>query len=107
MLAVLPFEDLSPGGDQAYFTAGLHDQVIQQLGQIPGIRLTSRTSAAHFQGTPLTAMAIADSLGADYVLEGSLRSTSDSLLLTVHLIDAAGPLPTGPGPSAALVGPGP
>jgi TolB-like protein len=89
MLAVLPFSDFSPGGDQAYFADGLHEELLHQLAQIPGIRLTSRTSLSHFKGSSSTAGAIADSLGARYVLEGSVRTAADSVQITVQLIDAA------------------
>lgn len=89
MLAVLPFDDFSPEGDQAYFADGLHEEILHQLGKVPGLRLTSRTSAAHFRDSPLTATAIADSLGADYILEGSIRTDQDSVVLTVQLIDAS------------------
>jgi adenylate cyclase len=88
VLAVLPFADLSPGGDQAYFADGLHEELLHQLAKLRGIRLTSRTSASHFRGSPATATAIADSLGARYVLEGTVRFSPDSVQVTVQLIDA-------------------
>lgn len=87
-LAVLPFDDFSPQGDQAYFTDGLHEELLHQLAMLRGIRLTSRTSVSHFRGSPATATAIGDSLGARYVLEGSVRRSPDSVQLTVQLIDA-------------------
>jgi class 3 adenylate cyclase/TolB-like protein/Flp pilus assembly protein TadD len=89
VLAVLPFADLSPGGDQAYFADGLHEELLQQLSILRGLRLNSRTSVAHFRGSPATVRAIADSLGARYVMEGSVRRAGDSVRVTVQLIDAA------------------
>ena len=89
MLAVLPFEDLSSGGDQAYFADGLHEEVLHQLAEVPGIRLMSRTSVLSFRDTPLPVRVIADSLDADYILEGSLRTAGDRVNLTVQLIDGA------------------
>lgn len=88
VLAVLPFEVFSAGEEQSYFADGLYDEVTLRLGEVSGIRLTSRTSASHFRGSPLTAVAIADSLGADYVLEGSIRTGADSIVLTMQLVDA-------------------
>jgi TolB-like protein/tetratricopeptide (TPR) repeat protein len=88
VLAVLPFDDFSPDGDQAYFADGLHDELLHQLAMLRGIRLTSRTSVSHFRGSPATAEAIADSLGARYVIESSVRREPDSVQLTVQLIDA-------------------
>ncbi|MEK6253731.1 MAG: hypothetical protein N2B05_03445, partial [Gemmatimonadales bacterium] len=87
--AVLPFADLSPGSDQAYFADGLHEELLQQLSILRGIHLNSRTSVAHFRGSPATVRSIADSLGARYVIEGSVRRAGDSVRVTVQLIDAA------------------
>ena len=88
VVAVLPFADLSPQADQAYFADGLHEELLHQLSALPDLRLISRTSAMHFRGSPATARAIADSLGARYVLEGSVRRAVDSVRVTVQLIDA-------------------
>jgi len=89
VLAVLPFDDLSPGGDQAYFADGLHEEVLHQLAVLRGIGLISRTSVEHFRDSPATVRAITDSLGARYALEGSVRRAGDSVRVTVQLIDAA------------------
>jgi serine/threonine-protein kinase len=89
VLAVLPFTDLSAAGDQAYFADGLHEELLHQLAVFRGLHLTSRTSVEHFRGSPATVGAIADSLGARYVLEGSVRRAVDSVRVTVQLIDAA------------------
>ncbi len=88
VLAVLPFRDMSRGGDQAYLADGLHEELLHQLAVLRGIELRSRTSVDHFRGSPSTVGAIADSLGARYVLEGSVRQAGDSVRLTVQLIDA-------------------
>lgn len=89
VLAVLPFDDFSPKGDQAYFADGLHEELLHQLAMLRGVRLISRTSVHHFRGSPATVAAIADSLGARYVLEGSVRRAADSVQVTVQLIDAS------------------
>jgi TolB-like protein len=88
VVAVLPFADLSPREDQAYFADGLHEELLHQLSVLPDLRLISRTSVMHFRGSPATVGAIADSLGARYVLEGSVRRAVDSVRVTVQLIDA-------------------
>jgi len=89
VLAVLPFTDLSAAGDQAYFADGLHEELLHQLATLRGLHLTSRTSVEHFRGSPATVSAIADSLGARYVMEGSVRRAGDSVRVTVQLVDAA------------------
>lgn len=85
-LAVLPLDDFSPDGEYAYLAEGLHEEILHQLAQLPGIRLTSRTSSSRMRGVQATEAA--DSLGVRYVLEGSVRLAGDSLILTVQLIDA-------------------
>jgi len=89
VLAVLPFDDLSPEGDQAWFVDGLHEELLNQLAMLRGIRLTPGTSVAHFRDSQATISAIADSLGARFVLEGSVRRAVDSVQVMVRLNDAA------------------
>jgi TolB-like protein len=88
VLAVLPFEDHSPAGDQAWFVDGLHEELLDQLGMLRGIRLTASTSLSHFRESPASVSSIADSLGARFVLEGSVRRAEDSVNVTVRLNDA-------------------
>jgi adenylate cyclase len=85
---VLPFRDLSPGGDQEYFADGLTEQAIADLSQIHGLRVISRTSATCFKHTPASVSAIARELRVRHVLEGSLRRSGDDVRITVQLIDA-------------------
>jgi TolB-like protein/DNA-binding winged helix-turn-helix (wHTH) protein/Flp pilus assembly protein TadD len=87
-LVVLPFRDLSPGGDQEYFADGLTEQAIADLSQIHGLRVISRTSAMCFKHTPASVSAIAQELRVRHVLEGSLRRSGDDVRITVQLIDA-------------------
>ncbi len=89
VLAVLPIRDFSPESDRVYFADGLHEEILHQLAEVPGIRLMSRTSVQRFRASSLPVPAIADSLGADYILEGSLRTAAEQVNLTVQLIDGA------------------
>lgn len=88
VLAVLPFQDLSPEGDQEYFADGLHEELLHQLATLQGLSLVSRTSVMHFRGSASRVGAIADSLGANYVLEGSVGRAVDSVKVTIQLISA-------------------
>jgi len=88
VLAVLPFQDLSPEGDQEYYADGLHEELLHQLAALRGMGLISRTSVMHFRGSSSTIGDIADSLGADYVLEGSVRRAADRVRVTAQLIPA-------------------
>ncbi|MEJ2501872.1 MAG: hypothetical protein P8177_00930, partial [Gemmatimonadota bacterium] len=88
VLAVLPFGHLSAETDSAYFADGLHAELLHQLAMLRGIRLVSGTSVNHFRDSPATVSAIADSLGARYVLEGGVGRAADSVRVAVQLIDA-------------------
>lgn len=88
MLAVLPFDDLAPDQHDAYFIAGLHDEMIAQLGQLSPMHLgvIARTSVAQYanQHTPLEQ--IGRELHVDYVLEGTVRSVEGHLRVTAELV---------------------
>lgn len=86
-VAVLPFVDMSPDPGQEYFSDGLTEEMISLLAQVPGLSVISRTSAFSFKDSPLQIPAIATQLRAEYVVEGSVRMSGDSVRITVQLID--------------------
>jgi TolB-like protein len=75
MLAVLPFENLSGDPEQDYFSDGLTEEMITQLGRLQPERLSviARTSAMTYKGSNKTVDQIGRELGVDYILEGSVR----------------------------------
>ncbi len=87
-VAVLPFTDLSPGGDQEYFCDGLAEELINSLTSVPGLRVVARTSAFAFKGKSMDVREIARQLNADTVMEGGLQRVGQRLRITVQLIDA-------------------
>lgn len=90
VLAVLPFDNLLPDGDeQGWLVAGLHEQVIHELAALPDLRVISRTSVLSYADTELSVPEIGERLGADLVLEGSVRGDGDRIRTTLQLIDAA------------------
>ncbi len=89
LIAVLPFDDNSPGKDNAYFSAGLADEIIADLSRIGSIRVFSRTSALVLKNTLKDVQAMGRDHGIDYVLEGSVRKADRDIRLTVQLTDAA------------------
>jgi TolB-like protein len=88
-LAVLPLDDFSGDGAQDYFTAGMQEELIAQLSQIPGLRVVSRTSVQRYAGAGASIPRIGRDLQVDAVIEGSVRRSADQVRITVQLIHAA------------------
>jgi TolB-like protein/DNA-binding winged helix-turn-helix (wHTH) protein len=87
-LAILPFQNLSPDPQQEYFTDGLTEEMITQLGGLNPERLgvIARTSAMHYKGTSETAGQIGQELGVGYLVEGSLRREGSRVRISAQLI---------------------
>lgn len=88
-LAVLPFSNLTGDPNQEYFSDGLTEEVITQLGAIQpeSLGVIARTSIMHYKGSHQSAAEIGRELGVDYLLEGSVRgSPPQRLRITAQLI---------------------
>ncbi len=86
-IAVLPFEDMSPGGDQAYFANGIADELRLELQGLDGLRVAGRTSSvAYAQEDSKT---IGEMLKVDSIIEGSVRKEGGNVRITVQLTHAA------------------
>ena len=85
-IAVLPFTDMSEKKDQEYFADGMAEEVLDLLAKIPGMRVIGRTSSFQFKGKNEDLRAIGATLGAAYVVEGSIRKSGDHLRVTAQLI---------------------
>jgi TolB-like protein/DNA-binding winged helix-turn-helix (wHTH) protein/Flp pilus assembly protein TadD len=90
VLAVLPFDNLSHDPDQEFFSDGLTEEMIAQLGKLNPKRLNviARGSVARYKSSSLAANQIGRELGADYLLQGSVRRDSGRVRITVQLIEA-------------------
>lgn len=90
MVAVLPFEDLSAGPPQAYWSDALTGELIAQLGRLRPERLgvIARTSVMTYKGVRRDIGEIAEELGVDYLLEGSVRRSGESVRITAQLVQA-------------------
>lgn len=87
-IAVLPFANLSSDPEQEFFSDGLTEEIIADLSQIHSFQVTSHTSTLVFKNTKKDLRAIAKELGAQYILEGSVRKAGSKLRITAELIDA-------------------
>ena len=87
-IAVLPFADLSPEGDQVYFGDGIAEEILNVLARVDSLHVASRTSAFQFRGDELGIPAIARELNVRHILEGSVRKAGDTLRITAQLIDS-------------------
>jgi serine/threonine protein kinase/Tfp pilus assembly protein PilF len=86
-LAVLPFEDISPGRDNEYFSDGLTEELILNLSRLKNVQVTSRTTTMQYKGTKKDVKTIGKELGARYILEGSVRKFRNDLRITAQLVD--------------------
>jgi len=87
-IAVLPFVDMSSGGDTEWFCNGVTMDILTNLAKIKGLRVISRTSTEGYRGTNLSVPEIAKQLGVSYIVEGSVRKHDDKVLITAQLINA-------------------
>jgi len=87
-IAILPFDDMSENGDQAYFSDGLAEELLNLLAKLPELKVASRTSSFSFRNVGADISTIAAELGVRYVLEGSVRKQGDRIRITTQLIDA-------------------
>jgi len=76
-IAVLAFEDMSPGRDQEYFCDGVAEEILTMLTRVPDLHVASRTSSFRFKGQAMDIADIAGQLGVRTVLEGSVRCSSN------------------------------
>jgi TolB-like protein len=88
-VGVLPFTNLSPDPDNAFFASGVHEEVLTRLALIPELRVISRTSMEKIAGDGLEVSEIGRRLGVSHVLEGSVRRAGERVRVTVQLIEAA------------------
>jgi TolB-like protein/DNA-binding winged helix-turn-helix (wHTH) protein/Flp pilus assembly protein TadD len=88
-LAVLPLENLSGDPSQDYFSDGMTDELITELGQISELRVISRTSAMAYKGSHESLPRIARDLNVDAVLEGAVLRSGNRVRITAQLILAA------------------
>src|SRR6202795_3800747 len=88
-LAVLPLENLSGDPSQDYFADGMTDELITSLGQLPSLRVISRTSVIQYKGTRKPLPQIARELKVDAIVEGTAVRAGSRVRITAQLIKAS------------------
>ncbi len=87
-IAVLPFENMSDQRDNAYFASGVHEDILTHLSKIADLRVIARSSVAPLAADPRGIRSIANQLGVDHIVEGSVRRADNRVRVTAQLIDA-------------------
>ena len=88
-LAVLPLQNLSGDPTQEYFADGMTEELITELAELGSVRVISRTSVMQYKGAQKPLRQMANELGVDAILEGSVQRSGQHVRVTAQLIDAA------------------
>ena len=87
-IAVLPFTNRSPDANDAYFTDGVHDDLLTQLAKIDAFSVISRTSVLEYRDTEKNLKQIGQELGVANIMEGAVQRSGNRVRINVQLIDA-------------------
>ncbi len=88
VVAVLPFINMSSDTEREYLVDGMTEDIITLLAQSPGVEVVARNSTFKYKGQHPDIREVGKDLGADYVVEGSLRSVGERIRVTVQVIDS-------------------
>ena len=86
-IAVLPFADLSADGDQAHFSDGIAEEILNLLAQVDGLHVAARTSSFAFRDEQKDIRDIGRLLNVRTILEGSIRTAGNRIRMTAQLIN--------------------
>jgi adenylate cyclase len=85
-VAVLPFVNMSPEPEQDYFCDGMTEEILNSLTLGSGLNVIARTSAFQFKGASADIREVGRRLGADLVIEGSVRKAGEQLRITARAV---------------------
>lgn len=88
-VAVMPFSDMSAARDQEFFCEGMSEEIINALGRVPELRVSSYTSSLRFKGQAVDTRTIGRELMVAWILEGSVRKSGDTVRIAVQLVHAS------------------
>ena len=86
-IAVLPFDNLSGDPEDEFFADGIAEDILTRLSRFSGLRVIARNSTFQYKGQHVDVRQVANELGVDYVMEGSVRRATDGVRITVQLLD--------------------
>ena len=87
-IAVLPFVNMSTDAENEFFSDGIAEEILNVLASIPDLKVAARTSAFAYKGTNTNVSIIAEELGVNHILEGSVRKSGNQVRVTAQLIKA-------------------
>jgi TolB-like protein/DNA-binding winged helix-turn-helix (wHTH) protein/Tfp pilus assembly protein PilF len=87
-VAVLPFKNLSPDPEDAYFAAGIRQEIIWRLGRTPNVNVLGWSSMERYADSGESAPEIGKRLHVETVMEGSVHYSGDLVRITVNLVDS-------------------
>jgi TolB-like protein/tetratricopeptide (TPR) repeat protein len=88
-IAVLPFVNMSGDADQEYFSDAITQDIITNLSKHRWLEVTARNTSFAYKGNSINVRQLADEIGVDYVVEGSVRRSGDRIRVTAQLADAS------------------
>jgi adenylate cyclase len=86
-ICVLPFQNMSGDPEQEYFSDGITEDIITDLSKVSALSVVARNTAFTFKGQSIDVKEVAQRLGVDHVLEGSVRKAGNRVRITAQLID--------------------
>lgn len=87
-LAILPFVNASANDETEYLSDGITESLINNLGQLPRLKVMSRNSVFHYKGKEPDARDVGRELGVQAVLTGRVLQRGDGLVITLELVNA-------------------
>ena len=85
-IAVLPFEDLSPGHDHGYFSAGLAEELLNALAKVQDLKVAGRASSFYYGSHNADLRTIGKALDVANVLQGAVRTQGEAVRISVQLV---------------------
>jgi adenylate cyclase len=90
LLAVLPFENLSPDAELSFFSEGVAEDILHILAQRGGLKVLGRASSFQFRGGEKSPQRVRAELGATHMLDGSVRRSGQRVRVSAQLVECAG-----------------